>query len=450
MQYSKHSKNILLLVTILLSLITYYFMGYSLERSAFSFILLSYLILFICSYMLIHFNKHNYILLASLAVLFRLILLVAIPELSQDFYRFIWDGRLLLKGFNVYISTPNSFITSGQIPIAQAQLLIDGMGALSAGNHTNYPPLNQLCFMLAGMGAGNSILGSVMIMRILIILADIGTLYIGTKLLIKFHLPVHRIFFYMLNPLIIIELTGNLHFESLMVFFLVLSIYFLQIDRWKLSAFVFSLAISVKLIPLLFIPLLCKKLGAQKWVMYSSIVALVTTLSFMPFLSVDFLQHYTQTVGLWFQKFEFNASVYYLIRELSYGFRGYNEIALIGPALAIVVLVFTLTAGKLNGNKHFLGLLGNMIMVLSVYFLCATTVHPWYIATPLFLSIFLSYRFIAVWSFAVVLSYSAYTSTGFYENGWFIALEYVLVYGTLFYEIYHKKKSYFSLVHRVK
>ena len=144
---------------------------------------------------------------------------MAIPNLSQDFYRFIWDGKLLLEGFNVYLFTPASFIDAGQYPIAQAQVLYDGMGPLSAGNHTNYPPINQLCFLVASWFFCDSILGSVVVMRLMVILADMGIVWFGIKLLKELNIATYRMFYYFLNPFIIIELTGNLHFEAVMLFY---------------------------------------------------------------------------------------------------------------------------------------------------------------------------------------------------------------------------------------
>ena len=90
-----------------------------------------------------------------LAFAFRAVFILAIPNLSQDFYRFIWDGRMILEGINPYLNTVESFISRGVFPVSQAQELYDGMGTLNASHFTNYPPIKQLCFVLAGLVSGN-------------------------------------------------------------------------------------------------------------------------------------------------------------------------------------------------------------------------------------------------------------------------------------------------------
>ena len=65
----------------------------------------------------------------------------------------------------------------------------------------------------------------------------------------------------------------------------------------------------------------------------------------------------------------------------------------------------------------------------------ATTVHPWYIATLLLLSVFTNYRFPLVWSVVIVLSYFSYSDLGTNERLWIITLEYTVVYAVLLWDV---------------
>ena len=256
--------------------------------------------------------------------------------------------------------------------------------------------------------AGKSILGSALVMRLLIIAADFGTLHFGKRLLNKLHLPIHNIFWYLLNPFIIIELTGNLHFEGIMIFFLVWSLYLLHNNQWRFAAIVFSCSISIKLIPLMFLPLFFKwfkkekqstVINLKKLVLFYSIVGLTTLALFLPFYTPNFIDNYAQTVGLWFQNFEFNASIYYIAREIGYWFRGYNEIAIIGKILPVIVLIYTLYIACFKKNDSIKSIFYAMLMVFTCYLFMSTTVHPWYISTLLVLSVFTNYKYPLIWSF---------------------------------------------------
>ncbi len=427
-----------------LSFILYAYFAYDLLRTDSIKLLGLYTGLFILFVALLKFKKDNFKFLTFISFLFRAVFLLSIPNLSQDFYRFIWDGRMILEGWNPYLATPEFFISKGEFPISQAQELYDGMGKLSAGHYTNYPPLNQICFLIAGLFAGKSILGSVVVMRLLIIAADFGTLIYGKKLLNNLNISNYHIFWYLLNPFIIIELTGNLHFEGVMIFFLVWSLYLLQKGKWRQAAIVLACSISVKLIPLIFLPLFYQwftnkesssEFGISRLLSFYAIIAVVIVLLFLPFYSSEFVSNYAETVGLWFQKFEFNDSIYYIAREIGYTVRGYNEIALIGKIIPVIVVLFVLILTFFRKNKSTIQLIAAMLMVLSFYYFTSTTVHPWYIATLLALSLFTRYKFPLVWSFVVVLSYLAYSNVKYLENMWIVGLEYAVVYGALVWEL---------------
>ena len=152
-----------------LSVLFYFLMAYSLDRTNFSQLIAQYFILFIPFVYFIKKEKNNFTFLVAIAIVFRLIFLIAIPNLSQDFYRFIWDGRMILEGLNPYLSIPQSFIQQGLQPIAETTELYKGMGEMNGSHYTNYPPLNQLCFLIAALFSSKSVFGSIIVLRLLII-----------------------------------------------------------------------------------------------------------------------------------------------------------------------------------------------------------------------------------------------------------------------------------------
>ena len=189
--------NKIVLLIALFSFLLYFSFAYDLIRTDYIKVVSLYAGLFFFYFKLLYLLKNNLKLLTWLAFGFRVIFILAIPNLSQDFYRFIWDGRMVLEGFNPYLYTPQSFMDQNVFPVAQSQELFNGMGSLSAGHFTNYPPLNQLCFVIAGIFAGKSIIGSTIVLRLLIIAADFGTLIYGKKLLNILNLPSHNIYWYL-------------------------------------------------------------------------------------------------------------------------------------------------------------------------------------------------------------------------------------------------------------
>ena len=437
------------------SMLLYFLFAYFLERSDFLNLLLLYSGLFYAAWKIIQYTKFNFWIWTVIGITARVLFLPSIPNLSQDFYRFIWDGRLLISGINPYIFTPeqlaNGLLKATELTsleaISNAKVLIQGMGILNSSHYSNYPPINQLCFALAALFAKTSILGSVVVLRIIIIGADLGILYFGKKLLERLNLPAKNIFWYFLNPFIIIELTGNLHFEGVMLFFVIWSLYMLDKKRWVLAAILLGVSVSVKLLPLLFLPLFYKYIAPEGlfkkgfWKMKKFYWVTLTTIvfTFVPFASKTFISNFSATIGLWFQSFEFNASVYYIIRWIGFQTVGWNIISTVGLILPMVVFICIVLLAVFRKYNTTQKLITGMLLAVSIYFLLATTVHPWYIATPLLLSVFTKYKFPLLWSFMICFSYAAYGANGFNENLSLVAIEYSVVIGVALWEIFIKK-----------
>ncbi len=172
------------IILALLCLGLYYTFAYHLDRGDFMKLFGLFAALFYLCLRLIQFEKWNPKFLLVIGILFRVVFLFADPNLSQDFYRFIWDGHLVGNFINPYLEVPDNLIGQKDLVIANAQELYNGMGGLSARHFSNYPALNQLFFAIAAVLGAKSIMGSVIVMRIMIILTDIGIIYFGITYII--------------------------------------------------------------------------------------------------------------------------------------------------------------------------------------------------------------------------------------------------------------------------
>lgn len=444
-------------ILVFISLLLYFYLGYELDRAQFPKLIASTFFLFGTSYFLIKNDQFSIPQLMRIGLIFRILLLFVIPNLSQDFYRFIWDGRMIFNGFNPYLTTPKNLMEQGVFPVPQSQQLFQGMGVLNASHYTNYPPVSQLCYLIAALFGSKSILTSVVIMRLQIILADIGIFYFGKKLLEHLQLPIHSIFWYFLNPFIILELTGNLHFESVMAFFLIWSIYLLFKQQWIFAAIVLGLSVSVKLIPLLFLPLFLGfflgnkfsishllnksfRVSILNYIFFCGLVLLTTLFTFLPFVSTELIVNFGASIGLWFQNFEFNASIYYIIRWIGFQVVGWNIIGTVGKILPLVVIVLIMVFSLARRNYDKQILLTSMLFGICSYLLLSTTIHPWYLTIPLVLSIYTHYRFLWIWTFTIFFSYHAYRLPEFSEHMGWVTLEYGVVVGYFIYEVFKNKK----------
>lgn len=433
---------------VLCSLLFYVGLGHGLDRTDFVKLIALHGGLFFCCAKLIWFEKRNFKFLLVAGILFRIVFLWAEPKLSQDFYRFIWDGELIKNGINPYVHAPNDLIGTSNLAIANSDGLYRGMGELSAQHFSNYPPLNQVIFAIAAFLGGGSILGSVMVMRLFIIAADLGVLYFTRTLLERSGSPPHMAFWYFLNPLVIIELTGNLHFEGVMLFFFVWAMYLISRGKWMVAAPIYALSIMAKLVPILFIPVFLRHFGLKKGIGFYFITGIACLLLLLPFYSRVFIDNYSETLGLWFSNFEFNASIYNVVKKIGvarFGAKPWELVKSYGRTMALGVIGIALLLAFFRKNENFGTLLKSMLWILASYLFLSSTVHPWYIVFLLLLGIFTAHGFPVLWTLMVILSYWAYSNPGYRENLWLMAIEYLVVFGYLIYELTLKdrKKLYF-------
>ncbi len=401
------------------SLVIYVWITYFTPRTDFVQFAILYTLLFL-GYTYIIYRGANIRLGIAFAIIFRLSLLYLIPNLSDDYFRFIWDGQLLASGENPFLHIPSYYTASGMNEQLFAHLN-------SKEYFTIYPPICQFIYWTSVSIFPNDITGSVVIMRCFLLFFEIGSIFIISQLATRFQLPPKSVLIYALNPLVIIEITGNLHFEGLMVFFLLLALYHLFHNKQNLSAISFGMAAGVKLIPFIFLPLLIRKLGIKKGILYSMIVGIVFLIPFYGFRHPDLFTRYFSSIQLYFQQFEFNASIYYIVRWLGYQLVGYNIIAQAGIVLAIITFLSIVFISMRGKRTNWQEVFPKMCWAITIYLGLASIVHPWYLVTLIALVPLTGFRYPIIWSALVMLSYAPYMTFPYQENLWLVAIEYLIV-----------------------
>lgn len=433
-----YKNKLLLFLLIIISAVGYYWLCYQTERENFYQVFGLYSFLFIVYFIACKFFssiEFKYLLIAG--IVFRILLLFSVPNLSDDVYRFIWDGRLAANGINPFSHLPSEIIQLQPVPGITKELF----GQLNSPEHyTIYPPVLQGIFWLTAKLFPVNVFAAIVFLKGIIVMIELGTFFLLLQVLKQLSLTKDLALLYILNPLVITELAGNVHFDGVMIFFVLLAFLLLLKHKWKSSATLLGLGIATKLIPVLFLPLVINRLGWKKGLIYSMITGVITITLFALVFDITTIQHLLNSVDLFIRKFEFNASVYYVVRYIGTLIKGYNIIAIAGPFLILmsifIILFISFKEKKISETAIF----NKALFIISAWLLLSTTVHPWYICLPVAISIFTQYRYALVWSYATMLSYYAYHSTPVKENLWLVAGSYILVIGYACWEFIDKSK----------
>lgn len=389
-------------------------------------LLMSYAYLLNCEYTKINLFK--------LSIFLRIIPLASLPYLSDDFYRFLWDGYLLHAGINPY-----KFIPTEVIRILPSNYLKGLFTHLNSPYYYSvYPTINQLLFYLSTWS--QKIIYNVIALRCILILFDVGVIYLIKKSLILKKINKKAVYIYALNPLVIIEFAGNLHLEVVMIFFTLLALYWILIQKNLLSAIAISCAICVKLIPLIFLPILLRNLNKKQIANYLIIVFITCLIISLPLINTnESIKHIFESIHLYYGKFEFNGSIYQILKSCGLALLGYNPIYYTSKIIFLITLLTLLLIYRRRSLNKYEGI----FWCLFFYLLFSAIVHPWYIIFLVAISPFLKWKFAIVWSGTIFLSYYTYKNLPYQENLYFLGLEYLIVLGFVFYEMY---KMDFGLV----
>lgn len=429
-------------VSLVIALGGFYFLGYLIERHQ-TIPLLSCLAVLFTGYAFWIKNQDGLPLRDFLifAALFRLIFAFSVPALSDDYFRFIWDGVLWLNGINPFSMTPSEAVE--QLDPARLKEIYPHV----YGKHfsTVYPPIAQLIFRISA-AASNQLIYSILVLRLFIFLLEAGTIWLIWKILKDLNLPSSLILIYALNPLVIIEFSGNLHHEAYVIFFLAATFYLLIKGKEYFASITFSGAVLSKLLPMIFLPSLLFALERRTALKFVAIIFLICLSGFMVMGGEKVISGLDQGLSLYYQKFEFNPSVWFLLRAIGQQIVGYNILIYVGPVLAfisgLIIIRISIDRNLKIGDRFPLQVFADKLMfILTVYLIFSPIVHPWYLAPLIFFSVFGTYKFPLLWSGLIMMTYSGYQVSGYDEQPLVLLIEYCGVLLFFLFEWNHRSKK---------
>lgn len=235
-------------------------------------------------------SRSTVIIVLLFAALFRLGILFHPPFLSDDIYRYIWDGRVQAAGINPYRYIP----ADQHLEMLRDKEIYPKINRRESAR-TIYPPLSQAIFL-----GTTRVSESVVWMKATMLLFEALTLLALAGLLASFQLPLERVVVYAWHPLVIWEFAGSGHLDAIAIAFVCAALLARRHGREAAVGVALGCAVLIKLIPLLLFPALYKRWG---WKMPLAFVLTITT-AYLPYLGVGlanvlgYLPGYTEEEGL--------------------------------------------------------------------------------------------------------------------------------------------------------
>jgi Gpi18-like mannosyltransferase len=297
-----------------------------------------------------------------------------------------------------------------------------------------YPPLHQVIFWISAM-PGENLLYNLVTIRFIIIAFDVLNIFLIWKIIQEWKVSNQALWLYAFNPLVIIEISGNLHLEGMVLTGLLLSIYAFGKKKQFSSSLGWSLAVGLKLTPLIIGPLWLKAWKGKKLISFLMLSGLFMLILLIALIFDTGLAGFWTSLRLYQSNFEFNASVYYLLREIFSFFLGYNPIAYLGPALNLVVFLGILGFVYFWKVDKAEDLAEGIVWIYLIFLLLQPVVHPWYLIPAFGISVLTKNKVFLIWSFLVFLSYAAYRYPEVKESWVLLSVEYGVLFGYLGYKI---------------
>lgn len=315
-------------------------------------------------------------LILALAVLPRLILLASTPALSDDLYRYVWDGKVSAAGLDPYRYAPDDPALAP---------LRDRLWAPinQKGQHTPYPPFAQLVFAATYQLAPDSLKAQ----QVVAVLADLLAIGALLWLLTRLGLPRERVLLYAWSPTPTLHFAHSAHNDAIMIAAFVAALALAVGTGGGATArrigggVLLAVAVLTKLVPLLLVAPLLRRWRAPGLLAF----ALAILLGVAPFVGSGA----AALTGLGTEAGEssFNDSVHLvLVRLLD---RVTTAPELVASLLTVLVLGGTALALLARGGDD-LAMVRGCGALLALAILLNAVVEPWYLAWLLpFVALFL-------------------------------------------------------------
>jgi hypothetical protein len=220
----------------------------------------------------------------------------------------------------------------------------------------------------------------------------------------------------------------NAHIDAAGITFLVLFIYFLEKEKMTLSAFSFALSFLIKLYPLFLIPLLIKKLKVKRFLYFILIFIITCDVFYFPFIYGSL--SVADTLMIFVNRWEFNASVYYLLTAL---------IPARETARLICGILLLMSIGCIA--MYYKDFVKGAAGVLLVVIIFSPVLYPWYLGWIAAINPFAGFYSALSLFFTINLTNFSPLGKVWHEYFPVIFVEYLIFFILLGYDLFYRIKD---------
>jgi alpha-1,6-mannosyltransferase len=300
---------------------------------------------------------------------------------DDDIHRYVWDGRLQRLGYNPYIVVPSD-------PAAKGLHTPETSNLNNPDLPSPYPAGAQLFFR-----AVTAIQESTFALKVAFVLCEFAIVFVLLDVLRCTRRGAHLVLAYAWNPLLAIEVAGSGHVDIVGALLLVVSAAAL-LRRWRATAAVaLGLAIAVKFLPVVLLPLYWKRVRMRD----AALAAAVVGLLYVPFLNHGRIL--TGSLGTYVHSFRFNGPVFALLDQVAPP----QLLAGLAVLVGFVTATWIGSAAPEWSPDQFAWPMFAWPMAASL--LCAPAVFPWYLLWLLPFLTSASTLLIIIWTVSIFPTY---------------------------------------------